>query len=156
VDGLQTRAVSSTAPNDEEALIYDTGGVNWRPRRVDNKYLTAAASADTALTTTYADVTGATITLDTDGTWLIMATASAYVDSTAQGTLVQLVYDGTAQTSIIRIDTTSAAVLANISGQWIVAHTGSKVAKLQARNVNGTSGVIKGTDTRITAVWLHP
>lgn len=161
VDGLQGRAVASTAPADEEALIYDTGGSNWRPRIIDNSHLEALASASLTLTTTFQDVTGASLTLNKDGLWVIFADVM-YIAANGDSQLrTRLDVGGTVQTGEIYggiIGATGATTNQASHKHWYYQNSGSTVAKLQsAKDAGSSSSVVSGagSQTKISAIWLH-
>jgi hypothetical protein len=119
-----------------------------------NKSLTAAASADLALTNAAQDVAGATITLRKPGWWLI--TAHFYFLASAPDGLVHgiLSVGGAAQTTEARI---FGSMQTMVPQTWRVKTTSNSViAKLQAYSaVTGTSKCLKD-HTTITAVWVEP
>jgi hypothetical protein len=121
-----------------------------------NSELNANCSALLTLTTTFADITGVSVSLNKNGKWLINCNldgTKTINDDDIQG---QLVYDGTAQSGLIRMGAASATFLRSTgSRSWIVTVTGQpKTAKLQAKKVTGTGTSYVDTNTNIVAVYL--
>jgi hypothetical protein len=122
-----------------------------------NTQLNANANANLNLTTTYADISNAIVNLNKNGTWLILGNfvgRKEVNDDEIQG---QLVYDGTAQSGIVRMGINSATVITCTgSRSWIVTVTSQpKTAKLQARKATGTGfSTVETINSNIVAVFL--
>lgn len=121
-----------------------------------NSELNANCSALLTLTTTFADVTGCSVSLNKNGKWLILGNidgTKTLNDDDIQG---QLVYDGTAQTGLIRMGAASTVFLRSTGTRsWILSVTGQpKTAKLQAKKVTGTGTSYVDTNSNIVAIYL--
>ncbi len=116
-------------------------------------------SGTLTLTNSYADITGATITLDKAGTWAVLGIFDFLTNVTSAGAFGILVYDGTPQTAVASLIPTTAmgtdTIEATVPGVWIIANTGSKVAKLQAKK-GGAGGSAAANTSYILGIWLHP
>jgi hypothetical protein len=96
------------------------------------------------------------VSLNKNGKWLINCNVDGTKtlnDDDIQG---QLVYDGVAQSGLIRMGTASTIFLRSTgSRSWIINVTGQpKTAKLQAKKVTGTGTSYVDTNTNIVAVYL--
>lgn len=121
-----------------------------------NSELNANCSTLLTLTTTFADVTGCSVSLNKNGKWLIIGNidgTKTLNDDDIQG---QLVYDGTAQTGLIRMGAASTVFLRSTGTRsWILSVTGQpKTAKLQAKKVLGTGTSYVDTNSNIVAIYL--
>jgi hypothetical protein len=122
-----------------------------------NTQLNANASASPTVTTTFADLSGATVSLDKDGTWLVICTvvgSKEINDDEIQG---QLVYDGTAQSGIIRMAASTANFIRTTGTRsWPIVVTGQpKTAKIQVKKNAGTgTSSVDATNSNIVAVYL--
>lgn len=121
-----------------------------------NSELNANCSTLLTLTTTFADVTGCSVSLNKNGKWLIIGNidgTKTLNDDDIQG---QLVYDGTAQTGLIRMGAASTVFLRSTGTRsWILSVTGQpKTAKLQAKKVTGTGTSYVDTNSNIVAIYL--
>ncbi len=122
-------------------------------------YLTANCSGTLTCSTSYADVTGATVTLTGTGNYLITASCDIALDVTANQVLVKLVINGVDQTGIITVTLATGTGSDSIGGMyartWIYNNSGSNVAKLQGKKfAAGGTGVVNVTATNITAIFL--
>ncbi len=122
-------------------------------------HLSADASATLTCTNSYADITGATITLTGTGTYLIIADCSIQTDTAAGGGSVQLMVNGVAQTGVadaaIQTATAGDNVRCSASKTWFYTNSGSNVAKLQGKKANaGGNASIGITNTGIRAIFL--
>lgn len=122
-----------------------------------NTQLNANASASLTLTTSFTDVSGVSVSLNKNGTWLIICTvvgSKELNDDEIQG---QLVYDSVAQSGIIRMAASSANFLRTTGTRsWVVSVTGQpKTAKLQCKKNAGTgTSTVDITNCNIMAVFL--
>ena len=122
-----------------------------------NTSLNANASASPTVTTTFADLSGATVSLNKNGTWLVICTivgSKEINDDEIQG---QLVYDGTAQSGIIRMAASTANFIRTTGTRsWPIAVTGQpKTAKIQVKKNAGTgTSSVDATNSNIVAVYL--
>ncbi len=141
-----------TAANDGAGSGLDADnldGVTW------NDGMSAAQSGGVyALTTSYADVPGATVTLDRGGTWLILMIGQVSVVSTDGFARVQIVVNSVAQTPEATAPITTLSGL-GINTMAIVSASNGHVAKLQAKKDSGSGGSTLN-DSRIIAIWLAP
>lgn len=110
-----------------------------------------------SLTQTPTDITGATVTLDRDGVWLISASVTSDSDLTDGAVRSKLVCGGVDQSGSISSGvsgTGTTGLLVTGSRAWIYEGTNGDVCKLQAwRSSASGSGSIAGAN--ITAVWLR-
>lgn len=139
----------------KESGVGNTGWV--AVTSISNTHLTADCTAQLTLTTTFADVVGATVTLNKDGVWMILSSVEFSGNGGAGLLTCQLVYDSVAQvgTAEFQGDNATDSSIASTHQHWFVTNTGSKVAKLQGKKgINGGSGLILVTNTRISAVFL--
>ena len=155
VAGCQCTVLFLDPANQDDAVIIAIQGALPSVGAI----LHAAADAGLTLTTSYQDVSGATVTLPTPGDWLITATF-AFTESGSgdEGQLArgQLLADGVAQSPIaflILLDGLRATVVQT----WKVTTTATDViAKLQAKKDGGTgSSVASATATTITAAGVQ-
>ena len=127
------------------------------PATEANTQLNANASATPTVTTSFADLSGATVSLNKDGTWLVICTivgSKEINDDEIQG---QLVYDGTAQSGIIRMAASTANFIRTTGTRsWPIAVTGQpKTAKIQVKKNAGTgTSSVDATNSNIVAVYL--
>ena len=121
-----------------------------------NSELNANCSALLTLTTTFADVTGCSVSLNKNGKWLIIGNIDGTKELNDDEIQGQLVYDGTAQTGIIRMGASSVTYLRSTGTRsWILSVTGQpKTAKLQAKKVLGTGTSYVDTNSNIVAIYL--
>ncbi len=122
-------------------------------------HLTANCNSTLTCTGSYADVSGATITLTETGSYLILATMQAGLDVSANQVFVQLVVNGVAQTGEIEATLATGSGTDSIgvsaSRNWIYSNTGSNIAKLQGKKTGGGgTGQVKTPGTVITAIFL--
>lgn len=120
--------------------------------------LSAFCSSLLTCTTSYADVTGASITLDKTGNYLIIASFNIFVDQPANGITGKLVVGGVSQTGVVQFIIGGVTVTDQystvISKQWIYNNSGSNIAKLQAtKAINAGTGQVT-QDTCISAIFL--
>jgi len=127
------------------------------PTSEANTELNANASGSLVLTTSFVDVSNVTVNLDKDGKWLVtccVVGSKEINDDEIQG---QLVFDGVAQSGLIRMAASSANFLRSTgSRSWVVTVASQpKVAKLQCKKNAGTGGSsVDITNTNIVAVYL--
>lgn len=121
-----------------------------------NSELNANCSALLTLTTTFADITGCSVSLNKNGKWLIIGNIDGTKTLNDDDIQAQLVYDGTAQTGLIRMGAASTVFLRSTgSRSWILSVTGQpKTAKLQAKKVTGTGTSYVDTNSNIVAIYL--
>lgn len=122
-----------------------------------NTSLSANASASPTLTTSFADLSGASVTLNKNGTWLITANIVGSKELNDDEIQAQYVYDGSAVSGIIRMAASSATFMRSTgSRSWIQSVTSQpKVAKLQVKKNSGTGfSTVDATNSNITAVFL--
>lgn len=122
-----------------------------------NTSLDANASATPTVTTSFADLAGATVSLDKDGTWLVTCTivgSKELNDDEIQG---QLVYDSVVQSGIIRMAASSVVFIRTTGTRsWIITVSGQpKTAKIQVKKNAGTgTSSVDATNSNIVAVYL--
>lgn len=150
---------------DGDIIVADSAqtlGVKWdTPASGETNNYLEDHSGGISLTTTY-QATGVSVTLNQDGYWLIIGTFDAFVN-TAGGLLEgALEVNASLQTGVAVLFTSNVgdAVRASICRAWIYHNTGgaTPVAELYARvgsTGGGGGGTISGTNTNITAVFLH-
>ena len=121
-----------------------------------NTHKTAAASAQLTLSTTVTDITGATVTLDKNGTWVVVGIFE-FIHSGTDGTQRgYLDYNGATQTGNSSHLGSATAEKATVAQVWFLTVTGQpKVAKLRADKSSGaSSSTCEATNTTINAVFL--
>ena len=122
-----------------------------------NTSLDANASATPTVTTSFADLAGATVSLNKDGTWLVTCTivgSKELNDDEIQG---QLVYDSVVQSGIIRMAASSANFIRTTGTRsWVITVSGQpKTAKIQVKKNAGTgTSSVDATNSNIVAVYL--
>lgn len=118
--------------------------------------LTAQNTVGQSPTTSFVDVTTCSVTLDRNGTWLILATSSWTMPGTSSAGELQIVVNGVAQTPIASIPSSAIGPVMASTFATVSASNGH-VAKLQCR-----AATIPGPGTptlnnaRIVAIWLAP
>jgi hypothetical protein len=122
---------------------------------------TAACNSNLTCTTSYQDVSNATLTLAAVGTYLVLGFANISVDCTAatgdNGANVQLLVGASAQTATITCYASDGERYIGTVGQaWLVTTTGTDtVIKFQGKKSQNRSTVtVYATDTTITAIRL--
>jgi hypothetical protein len=141
----------------------------WVEITQDNLLQYAAATGNLTLSTSFANVPGATLTLTRAGRYLVTATV-CFVGSGSgdfsttlqfQGQ-AQLVADGVAQTALADTSplmaSSSVAMILTVYQQWSWQATApGKVLQLQGNKTGGTGGsVIFSRDTSLSALWVSP
>lgn len=127
------------------------------PTTEANTSLNANASASPTVTTTFTDLLSATVSLNKDGKWLIIANMTGTKDVNDSEVQGQLVYDGTAQLGILRIAAPSAAsITTGTCRSWVVTVTSQpKTAKIQVCKLSGTgASTVDAVNSNIVAVYL--
>lgn len=99
--------------------------------------LSATASGSLTLSTTMTDVTGMTVTLNKNGTWLILVNVTFTADALSTGVQAQLVIAGSPYGAVMQSD---ALGTYDKSRSWLYTNSGSNVAKVQAKK-NAGAGV---------------
>lgn len=123
-----------------------------------NVYLTANASATDTLTTSFADISGCSLSLNVNGYWLVIGSFQTYKDLADDEVQGQLVFDGSAQSGITRSGAaTTNSLRAMSTRSWVVNVTSQpKTAKLQAKkNAGAGTSTSDITNTNITAIYLR-
>lgn len=118
----------------------------------------AYASADLTLSGSYADVTGATITLAQAGVYLVTACVEFSIGSTNILLSAQLVANGSAKAQLATTKSLSTGVIQSASQQWIyTAAAAGEIVKLQGKKAGGAGAdKILATDTSISVLWVSP
>jgi hypothetical protein len=130
----------------------------------DIKYLnqpdafTPFAGSDLTLTTSFADVSGTSVTLEHGKTYLITACVQFEMSVAGVGDMTaQMLVDGSAQSGFALFTAPTATTRATVSATWVVTTdpVGTGVCKLQAKkSINvGTAKVI-AANTTISVVCL--
>lgn len=115
--------------------------------------LTARSTGDLALTASFADVTGVTVTLGGPGEFIIAAFLHASTDTTAALRTItgRLLVNDVEQSGYILL-TTAQDVDAMVGNAWFYdAGSSGLVAKIQAKH-SGQANTAKATNTMITAI----
>lgn len=135
--------------------LAGTGGA----ARITN--YSAAADASGTCTTAFTNVSGATITLTTAGTHLVMGVANISVDNTAGAGdcsgLVQLLCGGTAQSGTINVyANNSVRNIMTAAQNWIVVAATANTGVGMQKKKNQDRGVVTvyAIDTTLTAIRL--
>lgn len=118
----------------------------------------ARSSSTNTLTTSFADITGCSLTLDQDGVWAIIGNFAFYKAINDDECLGQLDFEGTAQTGYARgpgVDVLDD-VRAMSSQCWTVTVSAQpNTAKLQAKKNAGTgSSTSDANNTTIMAIFI--
>jgi hypothetical protein len=121
----------------------------------------AYASADLTISSSYQDVTGATITLTRAGRHLITGVFDLLLGSGDSGLTLfgQLVADGAAQSQVAAVTATNVGTRWMASQQWLyTASATGKVVKLQVKRSSGagTNSIAEHPGTSISALWVGP
>jgi len=122
-----------------------------------NSYLTANASATDTLTTSFADLTGCSLSLNQDGKWLVIGNFQFYKDANDNDCQGQLMFDGVAQLGGVRLDAVTADTARSMQTRcWVISFSGGpKTAKLRGRKASGAgTSTSESVNTSITAVYL--
>lgn len=127
-----------------------------------NSNLTALATNNLTLSTSYADVPGMTVDLNRDGKWLVLGNVNFWRVSGDNTELsAQLVVDGTAVSPPIGVQfnpgtTDTFTVGFQAAGSWVVTVSSQpKTAKVQAIKASGSgSSVVQSARSNLVAVWL--
>jgi hypothetical protein len=150
------RVAAQTAPDPAPVL---------KPAPADNVAQIAYCSAALTLVTgTYNDITGATLTLDRAGRYLILGCFDFLGFGAGDlniGALGRLVADGTAQAPLAMFSNLVIAggvsQRSTVCQQWLytAAATG-QVVKLQAEKNGGTGASQASSQSSISALWIGP
>ena len=123
--------------------------------------LTAVASGDLSMTTSYQDISGATITLTPAGSWMIWAKFTFGINPADAGAdiLGQIVINGVAQSNYAWVRTQNVGGVDIRSSTVVMLKTGvvdGHIAKLQAKQSAGSASVVAANNnaTSITARWV--
>ncbi len=115
------------------------------------------------LTTSYQAIPSSSYTLAKAGTWLVIASVRAGVNTQGVDLTVQLWKDGVAEAGDLYLDintgTNTDSIIAGISRPWVVVSDGTTVVELQAKVGSTTGsggGTISGTHSIVVAEFLHP
>lgn len=119
--------------------------------------LTAIDNSGVSPGSTFVDLTGATVTLNRAGTWLILANSLFTMTATDGRGELQIVVNGVAQTPVARTAQTNPAKETWASTFTTVSVSSGHVAKIQVRFIaGGGGGICNVVPGRIVAVWLAP
>ncbi len=169
IDKLQNLPTGTTAAAAANSI---TGGVagqvltsNGAGPATFQNFLTsnphlAASGALNPLTNAYQDITGATITLNLDGDWLLLITFDLHATVNAGGAFGICEYDGgftqTPEVAVAQLTTATASDSIEQSIPMvclITGNVGSKIAKLQAKKSAGAGTAFANT-SQIKAIFL--
>ena len=126
-------------------------------------YLSAAATSDLTFPySTWSDVPGATVTLNTVGTWWLFAAVGVWAVPADGNAQVRLNCNGTPIANpYVMMHLTGSGITSiylTVSNQWIYGAGGTSIiCKLQgSKDTNGGGGsYIYHYDTSLMALWLH-
>ena len=128
--------------------------------RAEHGGLSARASSNLTLTTSYQNVPGASVTLDRSGTWLIVGIFDVLVIGTGDNyvTIVGACTVGGVQQTGLATFAGETGSRSTVVQSWRVTGVSSgQAAALRATKESGSgSSLIANTNTTITAVWLSP
>ena len=122
----------------------------------------AAASSNLSLTTTPANIPGATLTLARAGLYLIHAIFDFTLTAGDSGMTLTgtLVANGVAQGAVASFCAdapTAASPRASVAQQWLLQVTAGQVLQLQATKSGGTgTSQARNRHTSLSAVWIKP
>jgi len=143
---------------DGEVLTADSGaapGVSWQAASGGSSYKFSRANTNVTLTTSLQD-TGATVTLDRVGDWLV--TGVFAINMATNGTEGQghLDVGGADQTDYAKLgDFNGAGVAGTVVQQWIVSSGGSDVLKLRVKeSVNVGVNTCSAANTTLIAHFI--
>jgi len=157
---IWTNAFNMTGGTNGYVLTSDaSGNASWAATvSGNNTYLTANANATDTLTTSFADLSNCSLSLNVDGFWLVIGQFQFYKDINDDECQGVLVFDGTTQIGGVRLGCSTAAYTRGMQTRaWIVGYSGGpKTAKLQAKKVSGTgASTSENLNTSITAIYLY-
>lgn len=121
-------------------------GVSWHTG------LQASQSSDLLLTTSYQDLPGASVVLNRNGSWLILAVAKFEMQAADGYGDLQIMVNGAPQTPEGMVPA-GFTMLLTASTFTIVAASSGHVAKLRADKQFGT-GTSEAVGAKIVAIWL--
>lgn len=123
-----------------------------------NTYKTANMSGGDATVTAEQDLSGASVSLDRNGNWLLIGTFDVGLTGSAVGLATGYInYDGSNQTPVAVISTDADSDIRTTMTQTVVVTVSSQpdVAKLRAIRTSGTATTtVYQTNTNIRAVWI--
>lgn len=134
-------------------------GVGWKSA------VEADASGDLTdlpdVAVSWSDVTGATLSLDRDGVWVVIGIVAFRSNGTQSNELLcRLNFNGAGQTGAMFWTTDAAlAQMITLSQAWVVTVAAQpKVAKLQAgtNRVGGSTDDVEADYSKIIAFWVSP
>lgn len=136
-----------------------SGGVSADGAYGSLEHLEGDASGGLTCTTSFADIPGATITLDKTGVYIIVGEFDMFTDLVANVVQGRLNVAGAAYGQLASLTISSSASTLTIesvqSKIWVYPNTGSNVAKLQAQKLGSSgTGQINQANTSIKAVFL--
>jgi len=144
------------APHEEESRLFNRPWYLFfnRLARDLNKSETLAASASSSLTlsTSMADLAGATITLNKTGRWLVIANVTFTADSVSSGVVAELNVAGSPFGASMQSDVIGTY---NLAYSWFYDNTGSNTAKIRAmKNAGAGVSTAYSGSSNIMAVFL--
>jgi hypothetical protein len=124
----------------------------------NNNELVAHPNTTFTLSASYLDIPNLFVTLNKNGTWLILLTLDMTWQNANVGVQGQLLVNGVVQADdILGEITTGGGSEITIGQHWTYSNTGTNVAKIHAKDLVGSSGAnINQTNTKLTAIFLHP
>ena len=158
--GNQLQAVSSFLSklklNAGEGVSITGTGAEVTITNSGNTYLTANCSSQLVLTTSYADVSGCSITVTRTGYWLFIANVAMSYGFNNGISRCQLLVNGSAQTGVVLTSNTANGHTGMFSRSWVARITSGQVAKLQGKKDSGVAtSTIDATDTTLVAIFLR-
>lgn len=146
--------------------LYRWSGAAWVNQTaaptLGNVIVFASATASLTLTTTFQNITGATVTLPRAGRYLIHAVFDCVgnlAGDSGATILGQLVVNGVAQPALATFRAEFAgAARGTITQQWVYQAAGAgEIALLQANKSGGTGGsLVAASHSGISALWVSP
>ncbi len=143
---------------DGEVLTADSGateGVSWQAASGGGSYKFSRANTNVTLSTSLQD-TGATVTLDRVGDWLILGVFAFSMGTNGTEAQGHLDVGGVDQTDYAKLgDFNGAGIDATVGQQWIVASGGSDVLKLRVKeSVNVGVNSCAAANTTLIAIFI--
>ena len=123
-----------------------------------SSYLRAAATSNITTTTSLQDVTGASITLNRNGYWLIIGTFKMSAGGSNVAIQGHLDVGGADQTgNAVVADFNANGIQATATQTWVYNNSGSTTAKLTCKqSTSGGTHTVLSADTFITAMYIGP
>ncbi len=161
-DRIQSRRIQDEKPTDKDVLKWDEDNNRWGPD-VGADVLSARATADLALGTTSASITGdgdsskVRVLLPTIAEWVILGTFDLDVQATDPANLIGSLHvddSATAETGLAVFSRGDQKERATVTQVWIVTTTAVDTpVEMKAKKIGaGGTGVCRSTHTTLVAI----